>query len=65
MILFIIIPALVFGIVNAEFFDTIDKETRAGAKWHHVGETPIDPKAKSIALGGKIYWKLKKGESNE
>jgi hypothetical protein len=62
MIAFIILPVLVFSVMNAEYLDTIHKEIEAGARWHEVDGLTPDPKAKSIPLNGKIYWKLKKGE---
>ncbi len=50
---------------NKEFFDTVEKQRAEGYTWHYVGETPLDPNAKSIPLQVEgedpyILWKLKK-----
>ena len=68
MILLALLP-LAFGIINHEFLIQAGKELDRGAKWHYVGQQPVDPKAKSIpiqmAINGKpqgepfIVWKLK------
>tara|TARA_R100001594_G_scaffold56878_1_gene90820 strand:+ start:6226 stop:6423 length:198 start_codon:yes stop_codon:yes gene_type:complete len=65
MIFLAVIPFLFIG-SNLEFFEQASEEIEGGAKWHYVGRTPVDPKAKSLAIedletGEKhILWKLKK-----
>jgi len=58
MFILILLP-LAFGMGNAEALNKFNEEMQAGAEWHHVGEQDADPKAKSITLNGKIYYKLK------
>ncbi len=50
---------------NQEFLETVKKQKAEGYKWHYIGATSPDPKAKSITIqveGGEPYilWKLKK-----
>tara|TARA_Y100000310_G_scaffold303520_1_gene341911 strand:- start:46 stop:255 length:210 start_codon:yes stop_codon:yes gene_type:complete len=52
---------------NKEFLDTVKKEKAEGYEWHYVGQTDLDPKAKSVPLQVEgndpyILWKLKKPE---
>ncbi len=58
MFILIAIP-LLFGLINSEALEKFKHDQDAGATWHFVGESEKDPKAKSIALNGKIYFKLK------
>jgi len=64
----ILVLAMIGGLFvadNQEFLKTVEKEVNEGAKWHYVGPTPIDTKAKQIPLQVEkndpyILWKLKK-----
>ena len=68
MIMLAFLP-MVFGIINQDFFDQVGKEIKQGARWHHVGPQPVNPKAKSIPIQATvngnpvgepfIVWKLK------
>ena len=57
--IFLLIFPMLFGVVNADALNKFNEEMQAGAEWYHVGEQDADPKAKSITLNGKIYYKLK------
>jgi|TARA_R110002051_G_scaffold111354_1_gene183977 hypothetical protein len=48
-----------FGVVNADALNKFKEEQDKGAEWHYVGEQDKDINAKSIAINGKIYYKLK------
>lgn len=71
MIVFVLIPVILFGVDNAEFFNQAAKEREQGYTWHYTGEQKLDPNAKAIPMqcvdhSGKpcgekfILWKLKK-----
>tara|TARA_R110000796_G_scaffold242977_1_gene365333 strand:+ start:354 stop:575 length:222 start_codon:yes stop_codon:yes gene_type:complete len=70
MELIIIIMVAVGGLFvsdNQEFFTKAEEQINQGAKWHYVGKTPLDSRAKSIPaqicddVCGEPYilWKLK------
>jgi len=50
---------LAFGVGNADALDKFKKDQDAGATWHQVDGQMLDPNAESIAINGKIYYKLK------
>jgi len=58
MFLLILLP-LLFGVVNSDALNKFKEEQDKGAEWHHVGEQDKDVDAESIAINGKIYYKLK------
>jgi hypothetical protein len=33
-----------------KFFDKVEKDRAAGAKWHYVGPSPLDPTSESLPL---------------
>jgi len=58
MFLLILFP-LMFGVVNSDALNKFKEEQDKGAEWHYVGEQDKDVNAESIAINGKIYYKLK------
>ena len=71
MIALILIPVILFGVDNAEFFNQAAKERKQGYTWQDTGEQGLDPHSKAIPIqcvnhSGKpcgekfILWKLKK-----
>lgn len=71
MIALILIPVILFGVDNAEFFNQAAKERKQGYTWQYTGEQGLDPHSKAIPIqcvnhSGKpcgekfILWKLKK-----
>tara|TARA_R110000824_G_scaffold2970_7_gene13582 strand:- start:1041 stop:1259 length:219 start_codon:yes stop_codon:yes gene_type:complete len=55
-----------FGFDNQEFLQTVEDQVNQGAEWRYVGNSPLDPNAKSIPLqmcddgcdAPYILWKL-------
>ena len=63
-IVFVLFGAL-FCADNQDFLETVKKQKAEGYEWHYIGQTPPDPKAKSITIQVKgeepfVLWKLKK-----
>ena len=70
MIALVLIPVILFGVDNADFFKQAAKEREQGYTWHYTGKQALDPRSKAIPIqcmdGNKpcgepfILWKLKK-----
>lgn len=70
MIALVLIPVILFGVDNADFFKQAAKEREQGYTWHYTGKQELDPRSKAIPIqcmyGDKpcgepfILWKLKK-----
>ena len=70
MIALVLIPVILFGVDNADFFKQAAEEREQGYTWHYTGEQKLDPRSKAIPIqcmdGDKpcgepfILWKLKK-----
>jgi len=70
MIALILIPVILFGVDNADFFEQAAKEREQGYTWHYTGKQALDPRSKALPIqcmdGDKpcgepfILWKLKK-----
>ncbi len=70
MIALVLIPVILLGVDNADFFKQAAKEREQGYTWHYTGKQARDPRSKAISIqcmdGDKpcgepfILWKLKK-----
>ena len=70
MIALVLIPVILLGVDNADFFKQAAKEREQGYTWHYTGKKKLDPRSKAIPIqcmdGDKpcgepfILWKLKK-----
>ena len=70
MIALVLIPVILLGVENADFFEQAAKEREQGYTWHYTGKQELDPRSKAIPIqcmdGDKpcgepfILWKLKK-----
>ena len=70
MIALVLIPVILFGVDNADFFKQAAEEREQGYTWHYTGKQALDPRSKAIPIqcmdGDKpcgepfILWKLKK-----
>ena len=70
MIALVLIPVILFGMDNANFFKQATEEREQGYTWHYTGKQELDPRSKALPLQcmyegkpcGKpfILWKLKK-----
>ena len=70
MIALVLIPVILLGVDNADFFKQAAKEREQGYTWHYTGKQALDPRSKAIPIqcmdGYKpcgepfILWKLKK-----
>ena len=69
MIALVLIPVILLGVDNADFFEQAAKEREQGYTWHYTGKQALDPRSKAIPIqcmdGDKpcgepfILWKLK------
>ena len=70
MIALVLIPVILFGVDNADFFKQAAKEREQGYTWHYTGKQGLDPRSKALPIQcmdsdkpcGEpfILWKLKK-----
>ena len=70
MIALVLIPVILLGVDNADFFEQAAKEREQGYTWHYTGKQELDPRSKALPIqcmdGDKpcgepfILWKLKK-----
>ena len=70
MLALVLIPVILLGVDNADFFEQAAKEREQGYTWHYTGKQELDPRSKAIPIqcmdGDKpcgepfILWKLKK-----
>ena len=70
MIALVLIPVILLGVDNADFFKQAAEEREQGYTWHYTGKQALDPRSKAIPIqcmdGDKpcgepfILWKLKK-----
>lgn len=56
---------VLFGVDNADFFDTVEKQKAQGYEWHYTGYKEKSPGTKAISLrvdeGPEfVFWQLRK-----
>ena len=50
MIALVLIPVILLGVDNADFFEQAAKEREQGYTWHYTGKQELDPRSKAIPI---------------